>query len=136
MDIEAETQDMDLPMEIEDIPIESVELLEDDVKIEGYSIKITRLKEYNLEKVEEEGRAELAGDDIPTSKNFAHHFNAPLGTVIMVNNPKTNKTVFVKVVGNFNIEDQNSSIIRLSELSASSIGLDSEGGVVTLSYAR
>lgn len=137
MDIEAETTDMDLPKQVEideDIPVE--EIMEEEVSIEGYSIKVTRLKEYNLEKVEEEGRAEIASNEIAKNKNFAHHFNAPLGTVIMVNNPATNKTVFVKVVGNFNIEDEQSSVIKLSELSASSIGLDSEGGMVSLSYAR
>ena len=137
MDLEAETSDMDLPEE-EIIEEEEVvePVMEEEVQIEGYSIKVTRLKEYNLEKVEEEGRAEIADSEIPKNKNFAHHFNAPLGTVIMVNNPATNKTVFVKVVGNFNIEDGQSSVIKLSELSASSIGLDSEGGMVSLSYAR
>ena len=86
--------------------------------------------------MEETGYADLAGDDIPADKNFAFLFNAPMGTVVMVTNPRTNKTVFVKVIGNFKPEEKSSTIIKLSKLSANSIGLEGAGQSVNLSYAR
>lgn len=106
------------------------------IEVEGYSIKVVRLEEYNLEKVEETGTYLAAGDDIPSDKNFCYHFNAPIGTVIQVTNPVTNDAVFVKVIGNFDRQDSSSSIIILSDKSASAIGLKGSGASVNLSYAR
>ena len=54
-----------------------------------------------IEKVEETGKTLVGGGKIPSDKNFALHFNAPIGTVIMVTNPENKSTVFVKVTGNF-----------------------------------
>ena len=112
-------------------------VMEEKPEIEDYSIKIVRLPEYNLEKIEEKGKAFIDTDNVPESKNFAHHFNAPLGTVIMVTNPQTNKTVFVKVTSNFTTNPEDSIIIKLSKLAAETIGLNpEEPTLVSLSYAR
>jgi len=101
----------------------------------GYSIKVEKLVEYNIEKVEEFGSVVVGNKDIPKDKNFALHFNAPIGTVMMVTNPDTKKTVFVKIIGNFERKDNESVIIKLSETSAAQIDIESKNKIM-LSYAR
>ncbi|MFY0643310.1 MAG: LysM peptidoglycan-binding domain-containing protein [Bacteroidia bacterium] len=136
-----EDYNLDIDSVEEELQIEVPEpdetIIEEKVEIEGYSLKIIRLPEYNLEKIEETGKALMDKENVPVSKNFAHHFNAPLGTVIMVTNPETNKTVFVKVTSNFTTNPEDSVIIKLSKLAAETIGLSSEEpAIVSLSYAR
>lgn len=101
----------------------------------GYSIKVEKLVEYNIEKVEETGTVTIGADKIPNDKNFALHFNAPIGTVIMVTNPANKNTIFVKVIGNFAKPDNSSEIIRMSSQSAEQIGIKSKDKVA-VSYAR
>lgn len=101
----------------------------------GFSQKVQKLVEYNIEKIEETGIVRVGGSKIPTDKNFAAHFSAPIGTVIMVTNPETKKTVFVKVVSNFVRKDGESTIIVLSESSAKEIDVENESAI-QLSYAR
>ena len=101
----------------------------------GYSIKVEKLVEYNIEKVEETGFAIVGDKDIPEDKNYASHFNAPIGTVIMVTNPETKSTVFVKVVRNFTKSENSAEIIRLSPVSAKQIGISKKHNIL-LSYAR
>ncbi|MGB1038193.1 MAG: LysM peptidoglycan-binding domain-containing protein [Bacteroidia bacterium] len=115
--------------------IETVVETESTQNSSGYSIKIEKLKEYNIEKVEETGFATVDGEDIPKDKNFAKHFNAPIGTVIMVSNPTTKSSVFVKVIGNFSNADDSSKVIHLSEQSSDQIGIV-DGDKIILSYAR
>jgi LysM repeat protein len=104
------------------------------LKNNDYSIKIEKLKEYDIEKVEESGITLVGDSKLPENKNFALHFNAPIGQVIMVTNPKNKKTVFVKIIGNFSKLESSSEIIKLSIISASSIGIEDKDKV-TLSYA-
>lgn len=104
------------------------------LKNNDYSIKIEKLKEYDIEKVEESGITLVGDSKLPKNKNFALHFNAPIGQVIMVTNPKNKKTVFVKIIGNFSKLESSSEIIKLSIISASSIGIEDKDKV-TLSYA-
>jgi LysM repeat protein len=101
----------------------------------GYSIKIEKLVQYNIEKVEETGKTLVGGGKIPSDKNFALHFNAPIGTVIMVTNPENKSTVFVKVTGNFKKSDGSAEILRISQSSAAQIGVKSKDEIL-LSYAR
>ena len=102
---------------------------------DGYTIKIEKLVEYNIEKIEETGTCTIGGENIPSDKNFALHFNAPIGTVVMVTNPQTKSTVFVKVIGNFTKGDKSSEIIKLSSSSVEQIGVKSKDPIM-LSYAR
>jgi len=101
---------------------------------DGYFIKVETLKEYNIEKVEERGEVTVGDSKLSEDKNFAFHFNAPIGQVIMVTNPKNSKTVFVKIKGNFPRLEKSSQIIKLSSFSASLIGIASNERVI-LSYA-
>lgn len=131
MDLDAAQEELDLPEVTEIDPI-----VLDTPDVEGYSIKVIRLEEYNLEKIEESGISNIETTDRNTNKNFAYHCSAPVGTVIMVTNPKNNKTVFVKVIGNFERGASSALVIKLSKLSAASIGLEESGAPVKLSYAR
>ncbi|MBR9861118.1 LysM peptidoglycan-binding domain-containing protein [bacterium] len=126
-DLEEIKEDMDMPTDSS--PSETI------TEDEGYTVKIIKLDDYNLEKVEEKGKAVVNSEDLPEDKHFAYHCNASKGTVIMVTNPKTNKTIFVKVIGNFDRASSSDEIIRLSDFSATSIGLTGKD-VVELSYAR
>jgi LysM repeat protein len=119
----------------EDLGFDTAVQTETNVSSTGYSIKVEKLVEYNIEKVEETGTASVDVVNVPIDKNFAHHFNAPIGTVIMVTNPENTKSVFIKVTGNFNRPDSSSEIIRLSEQSANQIGFTGNGKIL-LSYAR
>ncbi|MDB4161893.1 LysM peptidoglycan-binding domain-containing protein [Bacteroidia bacterium] len=103
--------------------------------INGYTVRVEKLVEYNIEKVEEEGTTGVGTALVPSDKNFAVHFSAPIGTVIMVTNPENKNTVFVKVTGNFEIKKGSSEIIKLSESSARQIEITDKSRVL-LSYAR
>jgi|TARA_B110000902_G_scaffold48063_1_gene54713 LysM repeat protein len=103
--------------------------------INGYTVRVEKLVEYNIEKVEEEGTTGVGAASVPNDKNFAKHFNAPIGTVIMVTNPENKNTVFVKVTGNFEMKEGSSEIIKLSESSAKQIEITDKSRVL-LSYAR
>lgn len=114
-----------------DTPIETQE----SETIDGYTVRVEKLIEYNIEKVEEEGTAAVGVASVPSDKNFAVHFSAPIGTVIMVTNPENKNTVFVKVTGNFEMKEGDSEIIKLSESSAKQIDL-ADNSRILLSYAR
>lgn len=101
----------------------------------GYTIKVEKLVEYDIEKVEETGIVTVGNDELPSDKNFALHFNAPIGTVIMVTNPVNKSTVFVKVIGNFTKPENSSEILRISVLSSQKIAIKSKDKVA-VSYAR
>lgn len=139
-DLEVETDYTEMKKEIDaqkyddlgyDTPVETQQTK----STTGYSIRVEKLVEYNIEKVEETGTAAVGASSIPNDKNFALHFNAPIGTVIMVTNPENKNTVFVKVTGNFPKKEDSSQIIKLSESSAQQIGLAAKSNVL-LSYAR
>ncbi len=101
----------------------------------GYTIRVEKLVEYNIEKIEEQGTAVVGSSFLPDDKNFALHFDAPVGTVIMVTNPENKNTVFVKVTGNFSKKENSAEIIKLSESSAKQIGISAKSKI-QLSYAR
>ena len=101
----------------------------------GYVVRVEKLVEYNIEKIEEEGSLSIGAQKIPEDKNYALHFEAPVGTVIMVTNPENKNTVFVKVVGNFMKGENSSEIIKLSNISAAKIGVKPKSKIL-LSYAR
>jgi LysM repeat protein len=101
----------------------------------GFVRRVEKLVDYNIDKVEEEGKAEIEMGKLPSDKNYALHFDAPKGTVIMVTNKANQKTIFVKVNDTFKRNDSNPVIIKLSEKAAKQIGLEDHGEVL-LSYAR
>ena len=101
----------------------------------GYTRKVEKLIDYNIEKVEENGTGVVGDAKLPSDKNFALQHDAPVGTVIMVTNQENQKSIFVKVTGNFFRSHSSSTIIKLSQESAGEIGLVKDQKVL-LSYAR
>lgn len=101
----------------------------------GFVRKVENLVDYNIEKVEEEGSAVVDAEGLPSDKNYASHFDAAKGTVIMVTNKANQKTIFVKVNNSFTRNDNSPIIIKLSEKAAKQIGIEEQGEVL-LSYAR
>lgn len=75
---------------------------------------------------------DLNGDG---GKMLALHNEAPIGTVIKVTNPMTNRTTYAKVVGKFNETAQNKdAIIVISKAVASLIGVIDRRFQVSISY--
>jgi len=70
-----------------------------------------------------------------TGKMLALHNTAPVGTVIKITNPMTNRTTYAKVVGKFNETSENKdAIIVVSKSVASLIGVIDRRFQVNISY--
>ncbi|QNL49880.1 LysM peptidoglycan-binding domain-containing protein [Olivibacter sp. SDN3] len=70
-----------------------------------------------------------------TGKMLALHNAAPIGTVIKITNPMTNRTTYAKVVGKFNETSENrDAIIVISKSVASLIGVIDRRFQVNISY--
>jgi len=78
----------------------------------------------------------LENNDLNQARSVALHHSAPVGTVLKVTNPASRKSVFVKVVGNFqeNAENKNAVVI-ISKSAANLIGAVNQNFRVELSYA-
>lgn len=91
---------------------------------------------YGLRQVSNKGVGvwmdDLNGDG---GKMLALHNDAPIGTVIKITNPMTNRTTYAKVVGKFNETAQNrDAIIVISKSVASLIGVIDRRFQVSISY--
>lgn len=70
-----------------------------------------------------------------SGKMLALHNSAPVGTVIKITNPMTNRTTYAKVVGKFNeTSDNKDAIIVISKSVASLIGVIDRRFRVNISY--
>jgi len=70
-----------------------------------------------------------------TGKMLALHNTAPIGTVVKITNPMTNRTTYAKVVGKFNETSANKdAIIVISKSVASLIGVIDRRFRVNISY--
>jgi len=70
-----------------------------------------------------------------TGKMLALHNTAPVGTVVKITNPMTNRTTYAKVVGKFNETSENKdAIIVISKSVASLIGVIDRRFRVNISY--
>lgn len=70
-----------------------------------------------------------------SGKMLALHNSAPVGTVIKITNPMTNRTTYAKVVGKFNETSENKdAIIVISKSVASLIGVIDRRFQVNISY--
>ncbi|MBI1221418.1 MAG: LysM peptidoglycan-binding domain-containing protein [Bacteroidetes bacterium] len=95
--------------------------------------------EYNsvTGEVKEEGFAVVAmNETMNQSRSFCLHPTAEVGTIIMVTNLSTNKSVFVRVVGKPD-KLENQVVIKLSEAAGKRLGVDNNDRVnVRLNYTR
>ncbi|MCO4294785.1 LysM peptidoglycan-binding domain-containing protein [Solitalea sp. MAHUQ-68] len=87
--------------------------------------------------VHESGMATWISDnDLNQAKSVALHRSAPIGTIIKITNPMSNKSVYVKVVGNFpESADTKNVLIVISKSAANLLGVRDQKFRIDLSYA-
>lgn len=91
---------------------------------------------YGLREVTERGvAASMTDESLDNSKMLALHPTAPVGTIIKITNPMTNKTTFAKVVGKY-IENEATKdvIIVVNKATADLIGALDKRFQVTIVY--
>jgi LysM repeat protein len=102
----------------------------------GNTSNVTVNQSTGNKEINESGLATSLNDnDLNHAKSVALHRSAPVGTIIKVTNPMTNKSVYVKVVGNFpdNSDTQNVLII-ISKSAANLLDARDQRFRVDLSY--
>ncbi|MFC4210447.1 LysM peptidoglycan-binding domain-containing protein [Pedobacter lithocola] len=79
---------------------------------------------YGLNQIEEKGTAVSISDaDLDASKMLVLHRTAPIGTIIKLTNPMTNRTALAKVVGKFTENESTKDvIIVMTKAVADSLG--------------
>ena len=79
---------------------------------------------YGLSQIEEKGTAvSIADPDLDASKMLVLHRTAPIGTIIKLTNPMTNRTALAKVVGKFTENESTKDvIIVMTKAVADSLG--------------
>lgn len=103
-----------------------------------YTLEITNYPEYDIKKITETGQGKLTDDkSIDQTKDWVIHHNAPENTVILITNPVNNKTVYAKVVKNFNRTNDNQEIIFLTKNTLDFLEIKSKGKFnIKLSFAK
>jgi LysM repeat protein len=91
---------------------------------------------YGLFVKEEKGPATWMDDpSFDPNKQLVLHRTAPIGTVIKITNPMTNRTTFAKVVGRFNDNEANKDVILVvTKNVAQSLGVLDKRFRVNISY--
>ena len=86
--------------------------------------KIT-VNQYGLREVSEKGVAQwMPHEQLSENKSLALHRTAPIGTVMKVSNPRTGRSVFVKIVGKFSETNlTKNSILIVSKSAAIALGV-------------
>ena len=114
------------------LPKDTVSIID---STENSNLEIPRNK-YGITEMNDKGLALwLDGDNLDESKSYALHKTAPIGTVIRITNPMSNKSVFAKVVGKFTDNDTTKDvIIVISRTSAEAIGAIDKRFLVTITF--
>jgi LysM repeat protein len=77
----------------------------------------------------------IEDNNLDASKSYALHSTAPVGTIIKITNPMTNRSVFAKVVGGFTENATTKDvIIVLTKASADAIGALDKRFLVNITY--
>jgi len=92
---------------------------------------------YGLSQIEEKGTAVWIQDqDLDASKMLVLHRTAPIGRVIKITNPMTNRTTFAKVVGKFTENESTKDvIIVMTKAVADSLGALDKRFFCNLTYS-
>ncbi|RYY28592.1 MAG: LysM peptidoglycan-binding domain-containing protein [Sphingobacteriaceae bacterium] len=114
-------------------------LRKDSVKIINSSDSSTRRlpsNRYGLTEKNEKGAAVWIDDpNLDPKKKYVLHRTAPVGTIIRITNPNTNKTTFAKVVGSFSENETNKdAVVVMTKDVAQSLGAIDKRFYVTMSY--
>ncbi len=91
---------------------------------------------YGLTEKNEKGTAVWISDpNLDPKKKYVLHRTAPVGTIIKITNPNTNRTTFAKVVGSFTENETNKdAIVVMTKDVAESLGAIDKRFYVSLSY--
>ncbi len=91
---------------------------------------------YGLTEKNEKGTAVWISDpSLDAKKKYVLHRTAPIGTIIKITNPNTNRTTFAKVVGSFTDNETNKdAIVVMTKDVAESLGAIDKRFYVNLSY--
>jgi len=91
---------------------------------------------YGLTEKNEKGTAVWGSDPgLDAKKKYVLHRTAPVGTIIKITNPNTNRTTFAKVVGSFTDNETNKdAIVVMTKDVAESLGALDKRFYVTISY--
>lgn len=105
----------------------------DSIELSHRNIAASR---YGLQEKNEKGLAVwMAGDNLDPTKKWVLHKTAPIGTVIKITNPMTNRTTFAKVVGRFtDNENTKDALMVMTKSVAESIGAMDKRFHVIISY--
>ena len=103
------------------------------------TIKNPKLKQpgkFGIVRFDEKGTAVwIADQDLDPTKMLVLHRNAPVGTIIQVTNPVTNRTTFAKVVGKFTENETTKDvIIVMTKAVADAVGALDKRFFCTLNY--
>lgn len=91
---------------------------------------------YGLTEKNEKGTAVWISDpSLDAKKKYVLHRTAPVGTIIKITNPNTNRTTFAKVVGSFTENETNKdAIVVMTKDVAESLGALDKRFYVNISY--
>ncbi|MGI4022924.1 MAG: DPBB and LysM peptidoglycan-binding domain-containing protein [Janthinobacterium lividum] len=91
---------------------------------------------YGLTERNEKGTAVWISDpNLDAKKKYVLHRTAPIGTIIKITNPNTNRTTFAKVVGSFTENETNKdAIVVMTKDVAESLGALDKRFYVSISY--
>lgn len=114
-------------------------LRKDSVKIANSSDSSNRrlpTNRYGLTEKNEKGTAVWISDaNLDPKKKYVLHRTAPVGTIIKITNPNTNRTTFAKVVGSFTENETNKdAIVVMTKDVAESLGALDKRFYVSISY--
>jgi LysM repeat protein len=104
--------------------------------IDSSGHRILRNNNFGLYEKNEKGVAMWIEDaDLDPNKKLILHRTAPIGTVIKITNPMTNRTTFAKVVGRINDNESNKdAIVVMTKSVADALGALDKRFHVNLSY--
>ncbi len=108
------------------------------IEIPGYTITTENFPEYNVEKITETGFGKVMNDKKTNqTKDLIFHHNAPENTIILITNPANNKTIYARVVKNFNRDENDPVIIYLTKSTAEYLELNKKDKfAIKISFAR
>lgn len=112
-----------------------------DKEADSTSIKDPKLRRdpsvYGLSQIEEKGAGVWISDaDLDGTKMLVLHRTAPVGRVIKITNPMTNKTTFAKVVGKFTENESTKDvIIVMTKAVADSLGAIDKRFLCNITYS-
>ena len=117
-------------------PIQEVSKIKYNDSTDSHStIEIPRNR-YGITEVNDKGLAVWIDDDnLDATKSYALHRTAPVGTIVKITNPMTDRSVFAKVVGRYT-ENQTTKdvIIVLTKATADAIGALDKRFLVNITF--